>query len=684
MKLKKEKQVKLRDLHLQRESTKLESSLEKQSITQEQFDEKYKDLIDQQIELNKNKGAFFVTIARYYRKEWHLGLLLVGLTALSAVISIMLPLLTQQMTKSIMIGNMLNGDLSKESLNAMIAVLEQNIINHPELAQMFQGQIISLENMVDGFWWLAWWESLIIAVAVIFGNMGIMFCTQYVGVVMGKRIEIDLRNKSLEALIRQDISYYSDKKIGEIITKVVSDTQIVGDQAATVPSTVISAFLTISASLTMMFVFEAIIASVIMATFVTILLIMAIAFGFTKKRITKMREVITDINGNVIDRVNNVRLIKSTGTENYETERFREVHKDYYKEVKKMAKVQSIMVVVLFGGISLMQMITVAMSMVLYNGGEESSSFFSTTFASFQMAQGTMTGSLFQMIMLTMGIAQASVAAVRVEKVVTEESIIDPHYFGDKKIKTIKGDIRFEGVRFAYPEKPNKTILPTFDFTFEEGKSYAFVGETGSGKSTIARLLLRFYDPTEGRIIINGNEDLRDINLSSYLYNVGYVEQEPQILYGNVYDNVSYGRFESSKRKVIEACKKAELHDLIMTWPDGYDTILGERGFMLSGGQKQRLIIARMFLKDPQLLILDEATSALDNIVEGEIQAKLDELMEGRTTISIAHRLSTIKNVDQIIVLGGNGGGIVQTGSFNELKTKPGHFKRLYEAGLMD
>ncbi|WP_338983137.1 ABC transporter ATP-binding protein [Spiroplasma endosymbiont of Othius punctulatus] len=625
----------------------LDSKLNEELLSQEQYDIEVEKLIAKEQKWINEKGTFLSIIIKYYKKEWKLGLLFLFLTAFSAAVTIMLPILTQQMIKAIMVD-------------------------------------INPAMPASGYWGLEWWVSLSIAVGIVFGNMFIQFGTQYIGVTMGKRIEIDLRNRALEALVKQDISYYSDKKIGELLTKIVSDTQIVGDQAATIPSTILSSILTITAAMILMFVFQPIMAASILVVFLVILFAMMIAFGFSKKLITKVRTVITEINGNVIDRINNVRLVKSSGTEQYETERFKEVHKDYYKETKKMAKVQAVMVVILFGGISLLQLMTVAMAMILYHDSPEAVGFFTTDFASFQMAQGTMVGALFQVVMLVMGIAQASVASIRVNNTIEAPSIMDMHYFDGIEVDKIFGNINFKDVLFAYPEKPEKTILPKFNFTFKQGKSYAFVGETGSGKSTIARMLLRFYDPTEGQILINENVDLKDVKLSTYLDHVGYVEQEPQILYGDVYDNVKYGRFDATNDEVIEACKKADLHELVSGWTHGYETVLGERGFMLSGGQKQRLVIARMFLKDPQLLILDEATSALDNVVEKEIQAKLEDLMVGRTTVSIAHRLSTIKNADQIIVLGANGGGVVQIGTFNELKNKPGHFQKLYKAGLMD
>ncbi|KAF5295331.1 hypothetical protein FQR65_LT19907 [Abscondita terminalis] len=272
-----------------------------------------------------------------------------------------------------------------------------------------------------------------------------------------------------------------------------------------------------------------------------------------------------------------------------------------------------------------------------------------------------MIGPLFNIMNSLFGLSNASVAAKRVNDQINATSIMNSHYYDGIMVDKLDGDIEFKNIEFNYPEKPDKLVLPKFNFSFKEGKSYAFVGETGSGKSTIAKLLLRFYDPTSGEIIINKSTNLKDVNLQSYLNHVGYVEQEPQILFGDIYENVKYGKFDATNEEVIEAY--------------GYETILGERGFLLSGGQKQRLVIARIFLKNPKILILDEATSALDNIVEKEIQEKLDVLMKGRTAISIAHRLSTIKNCDEIIVLGANGKGVVQRGTFEQLKNTEGEAK---------
>ncbi|ATZ16535.1 ATP-binding cassette subfamily B protein [Entomoplasma freundtii] len=607
--------------------------------------------------LKKVKSSFFGIVFKNYRRFKSLSIPMMSLVFLSVLCSISLPLLTQQMSFGI----------SKH-----LAEISQVPGANPWV------------DVTGQYWGLEWYVSMWIAIGITFFNMLVMYVTQYLAILLSVKIEVILRQDSLTALAKQDISYYSDKKIGEILTKVISDTQIVGEQASQVPTTILQAILTISGTLGMMFYFEWHLALVVIGVFVILMTILGCSFGFVQGKIKKVREVLTDVNGQVTDRINNIRLIKSNGTEDYETNRFKEVHKDYQKESNKMAGAAALLVTTIFGGIGLLQLGVVASAMLIYqNKPVDGPVFFSTTFASFTLAQGAMIGALFQVVTIALGMAKAGVSATRIEETISAPSLINPHNTTGEIVEGITGNIVFKNVSFAYPEKPTKTILPKFDFTFENGKSYAFVGETGSGKSTISKLLLRYYDPTEGDIFVNENQNLKDVALASYLNHIGYVEQEPSILFGDVFENIRYGNFAASDEEVMLACQKAELHELIMGWPLGYKTILGEHGFMLSGGQKQRLVIARMFLKNPQLLILDEATSALDNIVEKEIQSKLDELMKGRTTITIAHRLSTIKNADQIIVLGANAGGVVQKGSFEELRSIPGHFKNLYEAGLM-
>ncbi|WP_338972876.1 ABC transporter ATP-binding protein [Spiroplasma endosymbiont of Panorpa germanica] len=630
----------------------------------------------------KDKKSFFGLLSGYFKQYWIITISVILVTLLSSIATVLGPKITERLMGTLMAGQLekaFTGDISSAG-----GLTEFNDFIHKTysfISAKFVGDdLVYFSNL---FGMELTWTGWIYVQLVLFGFIAVFtFISNFLAGLMGKRIEINLRNKSLEKLVKQDMSYYSDKKIGEILTKIVSDTQIIGEQAQQVPVTMLSAIFTFFGSLIVMSTINGFLTLVVVGAMLIILVTIFGSFTIVKKMMFRVRSSITRINGDVTDRINTVRLIKASGTEEYETERFKEVHKDYYNKSKKLVNMQAIMITIMIAGISSIQIVIIIAAALRYH---DNVAILSVALTSFISGVGTMIGPLMQMVRVAVGLASASTSSQRIYAIINSKSIIDPHYDSNEgiHIEHIDGDIVFKDVVFAYPEKPEQVILPKFNITFEKGKSYAFVGETGVGKSTISKLLLRFYDPSEGQVLINSKHDLKDIQLSSYLDKVGYVEQEPQILFGDVLDNIRYGRFDATDEQVYEAAKKAELHELVSTWPDGYSTILGERGFMLSGGQKQRLVIARMFLKDPELLILDEATSALDNIVEKEIQANLEELMKGRTTISIAHRLSTIKNSDKIIVLA-KGIGAAQSGTFDELKNKPGHFQELYKAGLMD
>ncbi|AUB31679.1 ABC transporter ATP-binding protein [Spiroplasma floricola] len=595
---------------------------------------------------------FFKIISRYYVKYWWITLILT-ITILSFCLTrASIPLLTQQITLSIK--------------------SENNIISENEQA----------------IWW--GWSSkanIIIGVCMILIDAIGTYVFNYFSWILGRKIEVDLRNKILEKLVRQDISYYSDKKIGEILTSVVADTQNLGEGAVRIPTNMGIAISQFVVAFTMTFILSwqiAIFGSII---YFALLILYFVFYSKTVKKYEVVRDIYEEVNGNVTDRVATIRLIKSSGTEDYEKAYFEEQQQINYKAHKPAILNLSFLITTVYAGSMILQFAIPIIAGIIYSikGDPQAATlFFAITFPAYMINQASLISTFNSLMGITFSLAMSGVASTHVSELLNAETRLDPHYNSGIVVDNIRGNIVFKDIEFRYPEKPEKLILPKFNFTFEEGKSYAFVGETGSGKSTIARLLLRFYDPSNGQIIINKNQDLKDLNLASYLKHIGYVEQEPQILFGDVFENVKYGRFEATNEEVIEACKKAEIHNLISSWPEGYKTILGERGFMLSGGQKQRLVIARMFLKNPEVLILDEATSALDNIVEKEIQSKLNELMRGRTSFTIAHRLSTIKNVDHIIVLGGNAQGIVQQGTFADLIKVEGHFKNLYEAGLLE
>ncbi|QGS51753.1 ABC transporter ATP-binding protein [Spiroplasma tabanidicola] len=637
--------------------------------------------------VKKKGGSFTKTIIYYMKKNKWMTFFMILICVISSVATVLGPKLIQNMMANLLapssgLDYFNNGTKTVGELNNL---LDGKVFISGDENQFLTEEFVSnSKNYFTLFFGLHFgWDKWIYLQLSLFVVLGVSaYFSSYLGGTMGKNVEIDLRNRSLEKLVKQDMSYYSDKKIGEILTKIVSDTQIIGDQTASVPVTMISAFITFFGSLGVLVTIDWKLTLIVIAIMFVLLIVLQSTFTVVGRMSKRVRKTITTINGDVTDRISTVRLIKSSGTEAYENERFNEVHKEYYKKSFTLITMQSFISTVMTAGISSVQIIIVICSAILYKDNPQ---YLTVTLSAFISGVGSMVGPLMTLSRLVSGIIQASTCCYRVNEIILTVPRIDTHYEEGEGIivDEIEGNIVFKDVEFRYPEKPEQLILPKFNFVFEKGKSYAFVGETGAGKSTISKLLLRFYDPSTGDIFINDNVNLKDVHLSSYLDKVGYVEQEPQILYGTVMDNIKYGNFNATDEEIISASKKAELHDLVMSWPNGYDTILGERGFMLSGGQKQRLIIARMFLKNPQILILDEATSALDNIVEKEIQEELEKLMKNRTTISIAHRLSTIMNCDQIIVLGRNQ-GIVQVGTYEQLKEEHGHFKRLYEAGLMN
>lgn len=258
-----------------------------------------------------------------------------------------------------------------------------------------------------------------------------------------------------------------------------------------------------------------------------------------------------------------------------------------------------------------------------------------------------------------------------IEVVETKPSILDKP--GAEEIKNVKGNIKFKDVCFKYDDAHE--VIHNLNINIDAGKTVALVGPSGGGKTTICSLLPRFYDVTSGSITIDDN-DIRDVTLNSLRNAIGVVQQDVYIFSGTIRDNIAYGRPEASEEEVIEAAKGANIHDYIMSLEDGYDTFVGERGVKLSGGQKQRISIARVFLKNPPILILDEATSALDNESEKYIQKSLEKLSSGRTSIVIAHRLSTIRNADEIIVIKDR--GIKEKGNHEELLKKGGVYSYYY------
>ncbi|AUB31601.1 ABC transporter ATP-binding protein [Spiroplasma floricola] len=484
--------------------------------------------------------------------------------------------------------------------------------------------------------------------------------------------ETQLKRKLINKIIDQDLHYFNSNKTGQLISTIVKDSSIVSSYIKEAPIIYFLSTITISFSAILMFNISWKLALCVFGLLLAFMLIIFITIIISNKATRKISKISQGLDNELSEKIYNIRLVKSVGTFKEEKQHFDEMIDHVSKKKKKKFFASEVPSALIIGGIGSFSMASIIFGVFLFYNQTQA---LISIMTSFTAGVIVMTIPIMQLRQIISDAPQARVSAVNVSALLESEIFIEKDK--EKEINETVNSISLKNIGFAYPQT-DEFIIKDFNIDLVKGKKYAFVGPTGSGKSTIAKLLLRFYDPQQGEILINNKIKLKELNLKSWLDKVGYVDQEPQILSGNIYQNVSYGLENKNHKDIIEACKKAKIHDLIMSWPDQYETILFERGAQLSGGQKQRLVIARLILKNPEILILDEATSALDNIVEAEIQKELESLMEGRTTISIAHRLSTIKNFDEIYVLEQKK-GIVDTGNFEKLISTEGLFKTLYQ-----
>lgn len=534
-------------------------------------------------------------------------------------------------------------------------------------------------NYADGTLFITVWGynlNLYTLVYVMITDISLIVLAAYIIYIIAgfiaKSYESKLRKQLIDKLIDQDLDFFNKRKTGELINALVKDSAILSKYIKDGPVNYTLSIVTIIISSIMMFNINWKLASCVFGL-LGIFMVLIFCFIFiTNSSTKKIHQTSQKLDNNITEKIYNIRLIKSSGTFNKEKSEFSETINLVDKKDKKKLFLSEISNALIVGGIGSFSMASIIFGVILFYNDTQSLISIMTAFTAGVIV---MTLPILQLRQVISDGPAAKIAATSVTEVLDSKILIDKHQplVFDEEVNSIE----FQDLTFNYPES-DQAVFTNMNFKLEKNNKYAFVGPTGSGKSTIAKLVLRFYDSTAGMVKINDHYDLKSLNLKSWLDKIGYVDQEPQILSGTIYANIAYGLENVSKEEIIAAAKKAKLHDLILTWSDGYDTILFERGAQLSGGQKQRLVIARLILKDPEILILDEATSALDNLVEAEIQRELEKLMVGRTTISIAHRLSTIKSFDKIFVIEPDQ-GIVQTGTFDELIKKPGLFKKLYD-----
>ncbi len=492
---------------------------------------------------------------------------------------------------------------------------------------------------------------------------------QSIGHVMGARIETDMRRDLFDHLQRLSYTFYDSNKIGQIMARITSDLFDVTEFAHHCPEEFFIAGLKIVVSFAILSNYSLTLTLIIFAI-IPLMLLSTIYFNRRMRRaFKKSRNQTGEINAQVEDSLLGVRVVKSFANEELEKEKFDEGNQAFL-EIKKeqyryMAGFNS--TTRIYDGV--MYLAVMVIGGLFMTSGKITAA----DFIAYLLYVTTLLASVRRIVEFTEQFQRGMTGIERFIEVI--DAPVDIEDAPDaSELGQVEGNIRFEQVGFHYADDP-APVLADINLTVKPGESVALVGPSGSGKTTLCNLIPRFYDVTSGRILIDG-QDIRSLTLHSLRQQIGVVQQDVYLFAGSVYENIAYGKPGASRQEVIEAAKLAGAHSFISEFPDGYDTYVGERGVRLSGGQKQRISIARVFLKNPPILILDEATSALDNESERIVQQSLEKLAHGRTTFTIAHRLTTIRGADTILVLTED--GIAEQGNHAELMEKRGIYHSLY------
>lgn len=511
------------------------------------------------------------------------------------------------------------------------------------------------------------WSGILLAVYVVSSAMN--YVVTYFGHKLGINIETDMRSQLFTHVQKMSFRFFDQKKTGKLVSRMTNDLMDIGEIAHHGPEDLFIAMMTLIGAFALMLSINWQLA---VLTFLIVPFLIGLSVYFTKKMSIAFDHMFSSIgrfNARVENNVSGIRVVKAFGNETHEIDRFIE-HNEQFKQTKlttyKMMALHASISHLLMKGVTIFGLVCGTWFVMQKNMtyGE---------FISFVLLSGIFLGPIQQINSVIetypKGVASFKRFVKLLDQAPDEKDVPDAIH-----VDGLKGEITFHDVSFGYEK--DSLILEHINLEIKQGETVAIVGPSGAGKSTLCSLLPRFYEWQSGTITIDGI-DSRQMKLSSLRQQIGIVQQDVYLFNGSIRENILYGKLDATEDEIWQAVSKAELKELVESLPEGLETMIGERGVKLSGGQKQRVSIARIFLKNPPILILDEATSSLDTETEASIQRSLEELSEGRTTLVIAHRLATIQHADRIVVV--TKGGIAEQGNHKTLLTQNGLYKRLYE-----
>ena len=536
----------------------------------------------------------------------------------------------------------------------------------PLVVRYVTGTLVYMEKdrMLTGLWQIGLFLAALLLV-----DLFSRYFIGYYGHVMGAKIEYNMRAEIFDHMQKLSFAFYDDAKVGQLMSRITTDLFDITELLHHGPENIILSVLKILGALVILVNINGMLA---LAAFLVLPFMFAFAFVLNKKMRSAFRRnrvKIADINAQIEDNLSGIRVVKSFANEEVENKKFKQGNDGFLAAKRNSYRYMGCFQAGVGVFTTLIQVNVILVGGALIASGRMNIS----DLVTFLLYIGVFSEPIKTLVDFTEQFQNGYTGFERFREIMDIEPDIEDSPDA-VEMTDVQGHITFEDVSFRYNENTDK-VLNHVDLDVPAGAYTALVGASGAGKTTLCSLIPRFYDVTGGRVLIDGR-DVRSVTLKSLRSQIGMVQQDVYLFAGTIYENIAYGKPGATREEVIEAAKNANAHEFICQFPDGYETDIGQRGIKLSGGQKQRLSIARVFLKNPPILIFDEATSALDNESEHVVQESLERLAKNRTTFVIAHRLTTIQNAENILVLTDD--GIAESGTHQELLDKGGIYEKLY------